>query len=248
MEICPKRSDHLCTTCEFPECPDWGINEIEPNNGPYDNPPTYDNIAQGETHCGLLSYNEYPPDRDWYQFEIVDETEVEFYLDGEEEHSLVLSVWNCNGYPEVIASGYTQDHCVDHTLTCTLTEAGTYSIYVSYDYFSPYCVSSSYTLTWIDPDASPTQATQPPDFHLSQNHPNPFNPSTNIEFTLPHPQEIQLVVYNIRGQRVAMLLNDVCQSGTHSMEFDAGSLPSGLYFYRLTAPGKSVTRKMILVN
>ena len=249
-------SEGECTPCNPPECPDWGIDEVEPNNGTDDNPPTYDNIAPGETHCGALSHNGYTLDSDWYQFTVDDMTQVEFFLDGEESHSLVLSLIDeSSGSPVMVANGVTQDHCVDYILNSTLTGAGRWSVRVSYEQFSPDDVSSSYTLTWIDPDAVQAPVDLPSDFHLSQNHPNPFNPSTTIEFTLPHSQEIQLVVYNIQGQRVAILAEGMHAAGLHQVTFDTNvgayrntPLPSGLYFYMLQSENYRTARKMILVR
>ncbi|MBL7032670.1 MAG: T9SS type A sorting domain-containing protein [Candidatus Delongbacteria bacterium] len=83
---------------------------------------------------------------------------------------------------------------------------------------------------------------------LRPNYPNPFNPSTRIEFTLAHQQGITLTVYNILGQRVAVLAEGNFGAGLHQITFDAGGFTSGVYFYRLTAGDQPFTRKMILVR
>ena len=83
---------------------------------------------------------------------------------------------------------------------------------------------------------------------LSQNFPNPFNPTTTIEFTLPYPQKIRLTVYNLRGQQVMTMVNGFEDAGRHKVQLDGSQLASGLYFYRLDAGRQTVTRKMLLVK
>jgi len=89
----------------------------------------------------------------------------------------------------------------------------------------------------------------PNEFELSQNFPNPFNPTTQIRFTLPATQEVTLKVYDIMGREVATLLNNARQTaGVHSVTFDASRVSSGVYFYRLSTATNSVTRKMTLIK
>ncbi len=92
------------------------------------------------------------------------------------------------------------------------------------------------------PDQVPTEV------QLRQNYPNPFNPTTTIEFTLPHPQQIQLIVHNILGQQVALLADGVHVAGSHRVTFDGSSCPSGVYIYRLITDDEGVSRKMMLVK
>lgn len=88
----------------------------------------------------------------------------------------------------------------------------------------------------------PTQPT------LSQNYPNPFNPTTSIQYTIPETGRVTLEVFNVLGQNVATLVNDVQQAGFYTVSFDANRLASGVYVYRLTAAGQVITRKMTLVK
>jgi hypothetical protein len=89
---------------------------------------------------------------------------------------------------------------------------------------------------------------QPGDFRLEHNYPNPFNPSTTIEFTLPEPGSVSLIVYNITGRVAARLLEEALTSGHHSVRWNAENMPSGIYFYTLRADGYSLTRKMVLLK
>ncbi len=88
----------------------------------------------------------------------------------------------------------------------------------------------------------------PPTFSLSQNFPQPFNPITTIQFTLPHESHVTLKVYNLLGQEVQTLVNDTRTAGIYSVDFNAGKLSSGVYFYRLQAGGFVQTKKMIIVR
>ncbi|MEN8192971.1 MAG: T9SS type A sorting domain-containing protein [Bacteroidota bacterium] len=83
---------------------------------------------------------------------------------------------------------------------------------------------------------------------LYQNHPNPFNPSTVISFSLPEFSHVNLSIYNAIGQKVAMLLNQQLDAGYHSIDFDASALSTGFYFYRIETHNYSRTMKMMLVK
>lgn len=85
-------------------------------------------------------------------------------------------------------------------------------------------------------------------FRLWQNFPNPFNPSTNITFELARSANIALEVFDITGQKVATLANGVWSAGRHQVTFEAGNRPSGVYLYRLKAPGVSLVQRMILIK
>ena len=88
----------------------------------------------------------------------------------------------------------------------------------------------------------------PDNFYISQNYPNPFNPETRIDFTLPGKQLVSLRIYNMLGELVGELVNEVKKAGSYSVIFDASNLPSGVYFYRLQTPGFTDNKKMILLK
>ena len=83
-------------------------------------------------------------------------------------------------------------------------------------------------------------------FDLGQNYPNPFNPSTTIDYTVDHTGEATLLLFNVLGQRVAVLAGGVHEAGSHSVELDGSTLPSGLYLYRLVSNGRALTRTAVL--
>ncbi|MGE5353607.1 MAG: SdrD B-like domain-containing protein [Acidobacteriota bacterium] len=86
----------------------------------------------------------------------------------------------------------------------------------------------------------------PTEFALSQNFPNPFNPSTTINFDIPAAGQYVMKVYNMLGQEVATLVNGELNVGYHSVTFDASKLTSGVYIYRLTGNNVVMTKKMML--
>ncbi|HEX7574118.1 MAG TPA: LamG-like jellyroll fold domain-containing protein [Bacteroidota bacterium] len=86
------------------------------------------------------------------------------------------------------------------------------------------------------------------EFVLSQNFPNPFNPSTTIRYGLPRGADVTLVVYNALGQEVARLVDTHQESGYHEVRFDGMNLASGVYFYRLRAGEFTQTRRLMLLR
>jgi len=88
----------------------------------------------------------------------------------------------------------------------------------------------------------------PSDYSLEQNYPNPFNPSTNIRFSLLDAKRVTLKVYNMLGQEVATLINGFMNAGTFEVNFDAQNLPTGTYFYSITAGDFNSVKKMLLIK
>jgi hypothetical protein len=88
----------------------------------------------------------------------------------------------------------------------------------------------------------------PTKFELAQNQPNPFNPSTFIGYSLPSASKVELVVFNMKGEKVATLVNQEMPAGYHLAYFNAAKLSSGVYFYRLTAGNFTDMKKMVLMK
>ena len=88
----------------------------------------------------------------------------------------------------------------------------------------------------------------PKEFSLSQNFPNPFNPSTVINYALPKDSDVKLIIYNLKGQVVENLINGKQNAGYKSIKWNGGNSASGLYIYRLTAGDFVQTRKMVLLK
>ena len=88
----------------------------------------------------------------------------------------------------------------------------------------------------------------PSSYSLSQNHPNPFNPSTELEYRVPAYGQVTLKVFDILGHEIASLVDDMRAPGTYRVSWDASGMPSGVYFYRMTAGSFVSTRKMVLLQ
>ena len=85
-------------------------------------------------------------------------------------------------------------------------------------------------------------------FSLGENYPDPFNPSTTINYTLPEAAFVELKVYDIIGREVATLVNEYLPAGSHQISFDGKRLASGVYLYRLKARDNTLTKKMVLTR
>jgi hypothetical protein len=85
-------------------------------------------------------------------------------------------------------------------------------------------------------------------YGISQNFPNPFNPSTNISYSIAEKGSVKLAVYNMLGEEVASLVDESKEAGNYSVVFNAGLLPSGIYFYKLQVENFVATKKLILLK
>lgn len=88
----------------------------------------------------------------------------------------------------------------------------------------------------------------PRKFELFQNYPNPFNPVTKIKYAIPHSAQVRLEIYNVLGQRISTLVNEDKAPGFYTVDFDASSLASGFYIYRLLANDFHAVKKMIVTK
>ncbi|HSD64910.1 MAG TPA: YCF48-related protein [Ignavibacteriaceae bacterium] len=89
---------------------------------------------------------------------------------------------------------------------------------------------------------------QPYNFSLEQNYPNPFNPSTQINYSIPEDGFVSLKLYNLLGKEIAEPVNGIVKAGKHRFTFNASSLPSGVYLYRLETNNKVMVKKMMLIK
>jgi len=106
-----------------------------------------------------------------------------------------------------------------------------------------------YTLDFsLISDVEPINSNIPHEFRLSQNYPNPFNPSTNIQFSILQRSFVTLEVYNALGERVGILVSEELNTGNYNYDWDASSLTSGIYFYKLQAGSFVETKKMVLLK
>jgi hypothetical protein len=102
-------------------------------------------------------------------------------------------------------------------------------------------------------DASASKTTLPTEFTLSQNVPNPFNPTTDISFALPTDSKVSLSIYNVLGQHVKSLVDEYMRAGFQTVSWDGTdnsgrTVASGVYFYKLRADNFSATKKMLMLK
>ncbi|HZW40027.1 MAG TPA: YCF48-related protein [Ignavibacteriaceae bacterium] len=88
----------------------------------------------------------------------------------------------------------------------------------------------------------------PKEYSLEQNYPNPFNPTTSIKYSIPSQQNVEIKVFDVLGNQVAVLVNEVKPAGSYEVKWDANGFSSGLYFYQFKLDSYSETRKMILLK
>ena len=88
----------------------------------------------------------------------------------------------------------------------------------------------------------------PEDMVLLQNFPNPFNPATTIEFSIPETDQVTLSIYNLKGQTVDVLVNDEMSAGPHQVRWDGSDQPAGVYFYELCSGSHREIRKLTLIK
>ncbi len=113
--------------------------------------------------------------------------------------------------------------------------------------------TANFNLTALKQPNITLNTVTPKDFKLSQNYPNPFNPSTVISYNIPANGTVTLVIFNTGGKEVKSLVNGYMNAGTHSVEFNAENIASGIYFYRISFTGESLqkftdTKRMVLVK
>ncbi len=148
------------------------------------------------------------------------------------------------GFEPAVAVGTTAEPVfVDHTVASGMTY---YYRVVAYDFalnrgsFSQEV--SSLVMVAVEGDGVPTE------FTLRQNYPNPFNPQTKISFSVPEAAHVKISIVDMNGKQVAVLVDAMRQPGTYSLTWDAGSLASGVYIYRMEAGKFAQARPMTLLR
>ncbi len=142
--------------------------------------------------------------------------------------------WDASGGEMDSTSGvYKATETGEHTITATDTTSGK---------------SASTRITVTSGTAVETQEQVVREYRLEQNFPNPFNPETTISYSIKESGRVRLSLINIRGQKVALLVDQHQKPGVYRRTFTALDLPSGIYFYRLQANDFDRVRKMVLVE
>jgi hypothetical protein len=162
----------------------------------------------------------------------VNDVKIEISVDNGVTWSTIAdSIPNTGAYSWVVAAQDTSDECL-----VKITNLQNSNVYDESD-----------TLFTIE---NPTGIEEnknnrlPIEFDLVQNYPNPFNPSTRINYAVPETTPVTIKVYDIIGQEIAVLVNEVKEAGIYELEFDANKLTSGVYIYRMVAGNFTAVKKM----
>lgn len=166
---------------------------------------------------------------------------VKVYKDGVFQSSTAQTPFNFTAGTGFSVGGYS-------------TSAGLEGLMDEFRFYKRALDSSEIANTWnvnlgVITGITPISTTQiPADYKLSQNYPNPFNPVTKINYALPKSGFVTLKVYDMLGREVVNLINENKTAGNYSVDFNASSLSSGAYFYRLEVNGFVDTKKMMLLK
>ncbi|MBL8015970.1 MAG: SBBP repeat-containing protein [Ignavibacteria bacterium] len=158
----------------------------------------------------------------------------------------IVTVKYTNAGSQVWDQRYNFAGAQDHGYKITGDNTG--SIYVAGYSYSP-STPDIVLVKYSQPSGvEPVSGNIPVDYFLSQNFPNPFNPETKINFSLPQDGFTELIVFDVTGKAVETIVKENLNAGEYSVDFDAAGLTSGVYFYRISSNGYSVTKKMILIK
>jgi hypothetical protein len=170
-----------------------------------------------------------------------------FYSDGAD------TIWNSNFYIQQLSA---VDFSLNYQFDTTKYQQGYHLYYriaavdkgiLPDTFYSPQ--SGYYKLFWKDSTTSVSPVDfLPSEYSLSQNFPNPFNPSSNIVFTIPERNFVSLKVFDLLGSEIISLVNEELDAGRYEVEFSGNDLSSGIYIYQIRAGSFIDTKKMILLR
>jgi hypothetical protein len=204
-----------------------------------------------------------PPAREAISPTSIATAELQNVISGEKYESVYVHAEDCTVIEDDLGFGEWMISNGTATDTCRVAD------YADYDYvpqngdnvYVKGLVSFAFSSYRIEPRGNEDIAVNPTDipdgtigkFGLAQNTPNPFNPKTQIAFSLPESADVTLSVYDVAGRRVATLVDRNLPAGPYAVEWNGCSdngekVASGVYFYRLTAGEKETSRKMVLLK
>ena len=171
----------------------------------------------------------------------IDTTIVEYSVDSGQSWWVIAELSGDPGSFDWTVTGPPSTHCRVQVTCCdAVGECG--SDMSDEDFCPPY-KRAVRTFSIVGKDVA-----LPGDFLLAQNYPNPFNPTTRIAFDLPSDCEVELSIFNVLGQKVETLIGRELVAGHHTITWNAASVPSGVYYYTITAGEYTATKRMILMK
>lgn len=153
-----------------------------------------------------------------------------------------------SGYRVMLAGRGEIATVADTSYAYIVEESGDYDFWIVAVYDGGVADSSNHFRVTVSLSSEHSSSLVPEQFYLSQNFPNPFNPTTHIEYGLPQAAHVSLHVYDVLGRTVAILQNGNQTAGTYRVAFDAQRMGSGVYFYRIQAGNFEQIRKMLLIR
>lgn len=149
------------------------------------------------------------------------------------------------------ANSYTKFSIANSFITADVPDSVVIAIFIASTTGLGHIGSTMYIddLAWGSAtDINDNLSQTPSQFVLNQNFPNPFNPSTTINFSIPTSEFVTLKVYDVLGKEVGTLVNEENPAGSYEVEFNAADLSTGIYFYKLHAGSFIETKKMVLIQ
>jgi photosystem II stability/assembly factor-like uncharacterized protein len=161
----------------------------------------------------------------------------------------VMNGWAVGGNSSGSNIRYTSNGGVNWAYQSSPTNNHLYKVYF-FNQYNGWAVGLNGTILKYGDSTTNIQNNEqnPKNFILSQNYPNPFNPYTNIGFEIPLKSSVKLTVYDIKGRVIRTLVNETKNRGKYIVGFNAGGLPSGVYFYKLITEEFTDTKKMVLMK
>ncbi|MDA3885911.1 MAG: T9SS type A sorting domain-containing protein [Candidatus Delongbacteria bacterium] len=222
----------------------------------------YSNISVGPTNSDNISYitNKTVSDTLWSDIEEIGENNdfryKEMFIDSSDVIHLFEMHYgdkSCLSYTSNLGIWITDIFCMDSFYTYGNFDVCFDKIdnfYITYTEGNPDTHSGAvfFQTKRIDTSISNNDQLVVQDYELSQNYPNPFNPMTTIEFGLPKDQDVNLSVYNSKGELIDVFLNQKLHQGKHKVTYYSRNLKSGVYFYTLKTEEKKITKKMVFVK
>jgi len=229
---------------------DWSNFMSEPPFDPYNYKKETSNLYQGLCDPYTTVYTQIPLELNVVKSDGLSTTpNGNFWVKCQELNALICLSSASSGSYNIVATKISQGDTCWFTLTQTqynyLAVTVTKPNYLRYQWLYNYNPHIKPILG--GEGSSVVQVTPERQFSISSS-PNPFNAATTISFTLPEAAKVNLNVYDATGRVVATLINGWCEQGSQELTFDGSLLPSGIYFYRLTAGKHQATQKLVLVK
>lgn len=234
--------------CEGVVCPDGALDEMEPNSGCNDDLSEFTTVYPGDVICGSVWSNFYERDTDWFHIHLETSGNLNIQVEAGFFNPVLalVTAGTQDCFDDVLAVMDAGVFCEPERLETDCLDAGDYYIFIAHNCWVD--ASGEYVLSVDFEECQTTSVVLPEAMTLATNYPNPFNPTTSIAYALPMPGQVSLQVYNVQGEMVSTLVNENQAAGNYEVEFNAGDLPSGTYFYRLTSGNETLVNKMLLLK